>query len=66
MSDNVIHYSHSLSLTIMKSEGTADCGAHGPITGYWGLVKGCRNCKRIIEKEKKELQKKNQGRNNQS
>lgn len=63
--DTVIHYSHALSLTIMKSEGTGDCGESGVVSGYWGLVKGCKRCKRIIEKEKKELQERNYRKDNQ-
>jgi len=46
-----IHYSQTLKLTILKSEGHAECGRYGTISGYHGMVT-CPSCLKIIEQEK--------------
>jgi hypothetical protein len=46
----MIHYSSSLKLTIMKSQGQGDCGKAGYISGYRGLV-SCKACVQIMEQE---------------
>lgn len=47
-----IHYSSTLKLTILKSQGYGECGEHGLISGYEGMIT-CSECKKIIEQEEK-------------
>lgn len=51
MADTTIHYSTTLSLIILKSQGQGECGTSGYISGYHGMIT-CKNCLVIVAKEK--------------
>ena len=50
--NDAIHYNSSMKIpSTFKSQGEGECGQHGTITGWHGVV-SCKNCLKIIQKEK--------------